>query len=80
MRVDILVLSVGLVVWWRVRSHCAPMLDPALMPFADRPPRDVDEVPRWLGWRLLSLLGLRTYVGHGLADIEDYLAARQENA
>jgi len=79
-RVDILVLSVALYLWWRARRRCEPALDPLLMPQDDRPPQDVDELPGWLGWRAMSLLGLRSYVGHGLRDIEDYLSGRQENA
>jgi hypothetical protein len=79
-RVDIVVVSVTLYVWWRMRRRCRPALDPDLMELDDRPPEDVPELPRWLGWRLMSLLGLRSYVWHGLADIEDYLSGRQENA
>jgi len=79
-RVDVVVVAVALYAWWRLRRRCEPALDPERMPREDRPPDDVPELPRWLGWRLMSLLGLRSYVWHGLAELEDYLSGRQENA
>ncbi len=72
-RVDVLVVAVALYVWWRLRRRCEPAIDPERMP--RRPPvrTTLPELPRWLGWQLMSLLGLRSYVWHGLADLEDYL-------
>jgi len=69
------VLAVVLLVWVlvRARRHRGTVLDPSLMPVADRPPLESDEP-------MPGRRQLRRYAGDGLADIEDFLAGRDQTA
>ncbi len=66
-----LVLLVGAFV--HARRDRSPVLDPDLMPIADRPPVEADEP-------MPSRRRLRRYAGDGLEDIEDFLADRDQTA